>query len=751
MRYRLARVFLTLALCVIAVLSLRAATAVFWTVASQASLLKGEIKDLSIDQHGRLMLGPGLELVYESTAPFLWSMVSTPDGGFYVGSGNEGKVFKLDANGKGAVFFDANELEVHALALGAKGDLFVATSPDGRVYKVDAAGKGEPFFDPEDKYIWALAFDPQGNLFVGTGDKGTVYRVTPDGQSTVFYKTMTTHAVALALEPSGNWLVGTESPGKLFRVDRAGKGFVLLDSTFQEIHAIRFDGKGTIYAAALSGRPTTDTRPPEPARPETTRAPSAAPVPVVTTEVTSVSIVDPAGGQTLTTSARDDRRNSRGAVYRIAPDGLWDIIWESRDDSPYDVSFDRDGALLIGTGRGGKIYRLSGAPLAPTLLAQADAQQITAFLRDAKGVHYYSTANPGKVFRLSADRAERGTYESEVRDAQTVAGWGVLSWRAATQSGGRVELYTRSGNTATPDATWSAWEGPYKVPEGDPIVSPKARYLQWKAELSGRQGNPVLTSVTAAYLPKNARPQVTSITVHPPGTVFQKPYPTGDPDIAGLEEQPSERRQPGGSSATGAPGAPLSGSLALGRRAYQKGFQTFVWRAQDDDNDELTYEIQYRREGETTWKPLKSDLLDTIFVWDTTSVPNGTYLIKIGASDSPSNAPASTLIGELEGSAFDIDNGPPTIRVVDVRSGSRPTLIFEVRDDQSAVQRVEYSIDAERWKPIYPKDGIADSRLEEFELVLEGDAAVAGVIIRAVDASNNIATSRGDPRPPRSR
>lgn len=751
MRHRLACVLLTSLLCVTAMFGLQAATAVFWTVATQASLLKGEIKDLSIDQHGRLMLGPALDLVYESTAPFLWSMVNAPDGVFYVGSGNEGKVFKLDSNGKGTLFFDSNELEVHALALGAKGDLFVATSPDGRVYKVDANGKGESFFDPEDKYIWALAFDAQGNLFVGTGDKGTVYRVTPDGQSTVFYKTMTTHAVSLAFESSGSLLVGTESPGKLFRIDRGGKGFVLLDSIFQEIHAIRLDAKGTIYAAALSGRATTETRAPEPSRPETTRAPSAAPVPVVTTEVTSISIVDPAGGQTLTTSASSDRRSSRGAIYRIASDGLWDIIWESRDDSPYDVSFDRDGALLIGTGRGGKIYRLSGSPLTPTLLAQADAQQITMFLRDAKGAHYYSTANPGKVFRLSAERADRGTYESEIRDAQTVAGWGVLSWRAVTQSGGRVQIFTRSGNTATPDDTWSAWEGPYKVPEGDPIVSPKARYLQWKAELSGRQGNPILTSVTAAYLPKNSRPQVTSITAHPPGTVFQKPYPTGDPDIAGLEDQPVERRQPGGGGATPGPGAPLSGSLALGRRAYQKGFQTFVWRAQDDDNDELVYEIHYRREGETTWKPLKADLFETIFVWDTTSVPNGTYLIKIGASDSPSNAPATTLVGELESTAFDIDNGPPTIRVTDVRSGSRPILVFEVKDDQSPIQRVEYSVDAERWKPVYPKDGIADSRVEEFELVLEGDAAVAGVIIRAVDASNNVATSRGDPKPPRSR
>jgi hypothetical protein len=289
------------------------------------------------------------------------------------------------------------------------------------------------------------------------------------------------------------------------------------------------------------------------------------------------------------------------------------------------------------------------------------------------------------------------------------------------------------------------------VADGDPIVSPKARYLQWKAELRGRQGNPVLTSVTAAYLPKNARPQVTSITVHPLGTVFQKPYPTGDPDIAGLDDQPSERRQPGSAGPGGGPGGALGGSLALGRRAYQKGFQTFVWRAQDDDSDELMYEIHYRREGDTSWKTLKSELADTIFVWDTTSVPNGTYLIKVGASDGPSNAPGAALVGELESSAFDIDNGPPTIRVTDVRSGPRPVLVFEVRDDQSPLQRVEYSVDAERWKPVYPKDGIADSRVEEFELVLEGDAAVAGVIIRAVDTSNNIATSRGDPRPARSR
>ena len=51
-------------------------------------------------------------------------------------------------------------------------------------------------------------------------------------------------------------------------------------------------------------------------------------------------------------------------------------------------------------------------------------------------------------------------------------------------------MFTRSGNTATPDDTWSAWSGPYAVSEGEEIKSPNARYLQWKAVLTGKQATP---------------------------------------------------------------------------------------------------------------------------------------------------------------------------------------------------------------------------------------------------------------------
>ena len=168
--------------------------------------------------------------------------------------------------------------------------------------------------------------------------------------------------------------------------------------------------------------------------------------------------------------------------------------------------------MIVGTGNKGKLYRLEGDPLQPTLLAGAGAQQVTALYKDPKGRLYFATANPGKLFRLDSDRARRGTYESEPRDARTVATWGALSWRGTAPAGGQVEVFTRSGNTDTPDDTWSPWSSAYTVSEGSPVTSPKARFLQWRVVLTAKNNSPVLTSVTAAYLQRNLRPQVRSLT-----------------------------------------------------------------------------------------------------------------------------------------------------------------------------------------------------------------------------------------------
>lgn len=731
------RLLLTTAIVAMALLPVQASSPKFFLVATQNDFLKGDVENLSIDNHGQLTLGPVTELIYETSAPFLWSMVAAPDGTLFIGTGNEGKVFRVDPQGKGSMFFDSAELEAHALALAPSGGLYVATSPDGKIYKVDRNGSATTFFAGEDKYIWAMVSDARGNLYAGTGDKGVVHKITPDGKATTFYKTNTTHVTALAFDKAGNLLVGTGTPGKVLRIDPDGKPFVLLDSPFQEIRALRFDDTGMLYVAALSGRPGSGAAPAvtdSGADTITGGAVVRAPIASVSAEITSMSIVDTGGSGTPATP-REDRRSLKGAVYRIAPDGLWDQLWESRDDSPYDLTFDRGGALIIGTGGKGKLYRLEGDPLRPTLLARAAAQQVTAFYKDPGGRLYYATANPGKLFRVAPERAARGTYESDVKDAQMVSTWGTVSWRG-TAAAGKIELFTRAGNTETPDDTWSAWSAAYGNASGSPITSPKARYLQWRAVLTGTGDGPVLTSVTAAYLQRNLRPIVRSITVHPPGIVFQKPFTTGDPELAGFDDQSTPERKLA-AAASAQPG----NASATGRRTYQKGLQTLMWKADDENEDDLVYDVLYRREGEAVWKTMRKATSDTILVWDTSTVPNGTYFVKIVASDGASNPMGTALSGELDSIAFEIDNIPPVITVGTLRVERGRTIIpFDVKDDHSPVQHVEFSIDGQRWRGVFPVDGIADSREEHYELVVDGELGERGLTLRASDSMNNVKT-----------
>ena len=460
-------------------------------------------------------------------------------------------------------------------------------------------------------------------------------------------------------------------------------------------------------------------------------------IPNVSTEITSITVVDVGAAAIRSAQPAAERRASmNGAVYRVQPDGLWDELWTAKDDAPYDIAVEPDGAILVATGAKGKLFRLSGDPVSAVLVTRVPAQQATMIARAADRT-FIATANPGLLMSVSSVRATRGTFESDVKDARLVSTWGVVAWRATAPAGAKVEVSTRSGNTRTPDEAWSEWSAPYANADGSQITSPKARYLQWRAVLSGTaSAAPILTSLSSAYLPRNIRPQVASITVHPPGVVFQKPFSSGETEIAGLDEDAQEKR-----AAANNPGG--AGAPALGRRIFQRGLQTFQWKADDDNNDELSYDVFYRREGDTTWRTLKSDLRDTLLVWDTSSVPNGTYVLKVLASDRRSNPADAALGGELESSSFEIDNVAPVVQIGALRKdGTRFIVPADIRDSDSAVMKVEYSLDAQRWQPAFPRDGILDGRQESFDIRLDADAAGRTLVIRATDALGNVGTGQ---------
>lgn len=694
---------------------LSAASPVFWTVSTQADFLKGTVTGIAIDAEGRLRLGPTVEALADPGEPFIWSIAQS-GAAWLAGTGNDGKVLKFDGSGAPSVAFDAGELGVHAVIDDGRGGFYAATGPDGRVHHVGASGTASVVFDPEDRYIWSLARAADGTLFVGTGDRGVIYRVRPGQPGELFYRTRTANVISLALDAQGRLYAGTSTPGRLFRIDSSGKAFVVIDSPHQEVRGLRIARDGALYAAALTPAPADDAGTDDPA-----------PVATVTAQVSGIAVGEPAtaGGSAET------KRTGRGAVYMVRDDRA-DLVWETGSETPYDLLPGADGrSILVATGGSGRLYEidLAASPANVVLLGRVDARQITQALRGSGGDVMLAGSNPGRLFRLRAARADKGTFESEVRDAGSAARWGSIQWRASGQ--GSVQISTRSGNTSRPDDTWSDWSAPYAGADGSPITSPAARYLQWRAVLEGTgDAGPQLTSVTVAYLPRNGRPAVTSLTVHPPGVVFQRPFTSNDTEIAGYDPGAAQEPEPGQDTP----------QPAVGRRMYRKGLQTLQWRAEDPNGDRLGYAIAYRREGESAWHVLRAGLTDPIFVWDTTSVPDGRYVVRVTASDALVNAPSDALDGTRESAGFDVDNTAPVIDIAPA-AGAPGVVRVTVRDAHAGVQRVEFAVGGERWQVVYPADGLSDSREETYEIRVPSPADRARLVIRATDVLQNVATA----------
>ncbi|MDP2053556.1 MAG: hypothetical protein Q8L75_07975, partial [Acidobacteriota bacterium] len=117
--------------------------------------------------------------------------------------------------------------------------------------------------------------------------------------------------------------------------------------------------------------------------------------------------------------------------------------------------------------------------------------------------------------------------------------------------------------------------------------------------------------------------------------------------------------------------------------------------------------------------------------------------LKVAASDARANPAESALVGELESTSFEIDNVAPTVQAGAVRRDGTGFIVpAEIRDTDSAITRVEFSVDAERWQPAFPRDGILDARQELFEIRLDAGAAGRTLVIRAIDALGNVGTGQ---------
>lgn len=454
---------------------------VIWETNSRADVLRGDARNVSITDTGAIILAPRLTEVFNTQQSFVWSSLADAAGNVYLGTGSDGRLFRVGANGQSNLFTDFNELDVTALAIAPNNGIFAATSPDGKVYRVDQSGKAEVYFDPADKYIWSLTTLTDNSLIVGTGENGKIYRVraanqTPD--AALFFDSSETHIISLAADKQGNVVAGTDASGIVLRIQPDGRTFALLDAPtpLREIHEISIGNDGSIYVLALSDSASASGAASNAGTVSGTSASGA----TVTVTATSVSASgDDQNNQqpAAPPRSRNDLTAVKSAVFRIQPDGGTDILWSSPNVTAFALRADpNNNGVLIGTSDKGRIYQI-GADSRETLLLQTNEAQISTFA--VRGNEILATSsNNAKLYSFDPNQfAVEGAFESQVRDARASALWGRIWWNAAGNQS--VQLQTRTGNTERPDATWSDYSPVYTDQTGAQIASPPARFCQW--------------------------------------------------------------------------------------------------------------------------------------------------------------------------------------------------------------------------------------------------------------------------------
>jgi hypothetical protein len=713
-----------------------------WHESAYADFEKGTAKGVAIRSDGKLAPAPQFAPFSDPNLAYLWTLRLDSRGRVYGAGGSDAKVVRFDDPAKPTTVFESPELSAQAIVFDAHDNLYVGTSPDGKIYKVTPEGQKSVFFEPKTKYIWALAMDTQGTLFAGTGDKGEIFAITPDGKGEVFYQSDERHARSLTFDAKGNLLVGTDPDGLILRIEpvrrsaggapQAGKTFVIYETNKKEVTSLIADSSGTIYAASIGEKQRTN--------------PVVPTLSGVITPQQNSPIVAQQSGSSITLQAQGPSpaipatpfsffQSTTGGseVVKISPEGSPETVWTSREDLIFSMALEANGNVLLGTGNKGSIVELEKNRNYAKVASTA-AAQVTSLVATKDGKILVGTANPGKVFTLGPGYESEGSFESDTFDAKIFSHWGRITWmgdgdRAAAAN---VAFYVRSGNTASPEKNWSAWSGPYKNGSGEVVTCPPARFVQWKvvfldANRASSPSNSARVSwVDIAYQPENVAPVMDDIVIQDPGIRVQ-----GFAAVSGGPATPVavQLRMPQ------RPGAQIFPNFGVmtdssARQARidvppqgfsEKGYASVLWTAHDDNDDDLVFAIYYRGETEMTWHLLKDKLTQRFYSWDSTTMPDGAYYLKITASDLPSNPPTQALEDERVSDRFEIANTPPRVENLRADAGSGSAKVsFEGVSPSVSIAHAQYSVDAGDWLTVFPVGLLSDASKETYQVQLMG-------------------------------
>ncbi len=677
-----------------------------WRQDTSQDFALGTLNNATITSANELRLSLSLKPLSQSTSSYIWCLAQDRAGSIYAGTGDDGIVYKVDASGAMKPFFRTGELEVTSLAYNAaSGHLYAGTSPHGAIYNITADGKGQKLGTVGDKYVTGLVIDPVRSLIYAStgGGAGDIYSLPldqPGAAPKALFVSPETHLLSLAIDSGGTVYAGGSPDGVIYSVTPGGAARVVYDSAQPSITALAVDSSGTLYAG--------------------------------TSPAGLIYRITPSSVSNFGAEVKVLSAHPKSAVSGLVVDGKGNV-WASAGDSIYCVNSQNTAYTYAG-------------PEDVTLLSLLAGQD---------GSIYAGTGNTATIYRLGPDveknaAAYEGTYTSPVHDTKRPSRWGTIAWHASTPAGTTIVLQTRSGDVAKPDQTWSDWSNDYDQPSGETVQSPPARFIQYRVRFSASNQTvasdsmPRLNAVSIYYLSRN-QPPIVTVT------------------------------------------SPSEGD-------FISGTSTLHWSAVDPDHDTLSYDIYYSADG-TNYKPLPSTLTTSgpatpdqrdhlkaeldkhpeipqavrdqmlaqasgtsatggvdnhvttnSFDWNTKTVPDGQYQIKVVASDFQSN-PTDPRTGEGYSQPFLIVNTPPVLMLSPSTAIINPdktiTLKGIVTSKLAFVKAVQYQID--KVKDVYSAaadQGMFDSTSSPFTIrTLAQTSGPHTITVTATDEAGNSSTT----------
>jgi WD40 repeat protein len=258
--------------------------------------------------------GWGASVYFDPQTKYIWALALDDAGNLYVGTGDQGEIFRIAPNGEPSVFFKSDEPHIRVLAFDHAGNLIAGSDGSGLIYRITPKAEGFVLYSAPKREITSIAVDGEGNIFAsatgerraggssgpfsviisGTGEKDSsgpanqsgpapesvalssggagvpggseIYKISPDGSPSRLWSSHDDLVYSLAFDGQGHLLAGSGNRGQIYQILAREDYTELLKAAANQVTAFTKAAQGGLYVSTsnlgkiflLSDRPDSE-------------------------------------------------------------------------------------------------------------------------------------------------------------------------------------------------------------------------------------------------------------------------------------------------------------------------------------------------------------------------------------------------------------------------------------------------------------------------------------------------------------